>query len=166
MSRLREALEQIDFVRRYTVERIDTVPLADWYKTPPGGVSHVAWQVGHLALTEYRLCLARLRPRTPEDETLLPVDTFMKLFGAGSTPGPESEGLPAAEIRTALDRVHARVMSELTSYPDADLDREPLIPHPLYTTRIGSLRYAPLHEMIHCGQIAMLRRMLGQKPVW
>ena len=28
------------------------------------------------------------------------------------------------------------------------------------------LRYAPLHEMIHCGQIAMIRRMLGMKPIW
>jgi hypothetical protein len=41
-----------------------------------------------------------------------------------------------------------------------------LIPHDLFTTRIAGLRYAPLHEMIHCGQIALLRRMLGQKPIW
>jgi hypothetical protein len=57
-------------------------------------------------------------------------------------------------------------MEELAGYPDADLDLAPLIPHSLYTTRIASLRYAPLHEMIHCGQIALLRRMLGHKPVW
>jgi hypothetical protein len=166
MSRLREALYQIDFTRRYTAERIDTVPLAEWFTIPAGGVSHVAWQVGHLALTEYRICLARLRPRTPADEALLPVDAYMKLFGAGTNPGPASDYPPAAEIRAAFDRVHARVMDELASYPDVDLDLEPLIPHPLYKTRIASLRYAPLHEMIHCGQIAMLRRMLGHKPVW
>jgi hypothetical protein len=166
MPRLSEALEQIAFVRRYTVERLDTVPLGDWFTVPPGGVSHVAWQAGHLALTEYRICLVRLRPRLPEDEALFPVDAFMKLFGAGSTPGPAADYPPAAEIRAGLDRVHARVLAELPAYPDADLDREPLIPHPLYATRIASLRYAPLHEMLHCGQIAMIRRMLGHKPVW
>ena len=165
MTRLREALDQIDFVRRYSLERIETVPQSEWFTIPPGGVTHVAWQVGHLALTEYRLCLARLRPRTTEDEGLLPIDSYMKLFGAGSTPGPASGSPPAAEIRAALDRVHARVLEELSAYPD-DLDREPLIPHDLFTTRIAALRYAPLHEMIHCGQIAVIRRMLGMKPVW
>ena len=30
----------------------------------------------------------------------------------------------------------------------------------------GLQRDAPLHEMIHCGQIALIRRMLGQKPIW
>ncbi|MBA4186508.1 MAG: DinB family protein [Planctomycetaceae bacterium] len=166
MSRISEALEQIDFVRRYTLERLDTVPLADWFTVPAGGVSHVAWQAGHLALTEYRICLARLRPHTPEDDALLPLDSYMKMFGSGSTPGPDTDCPPAAEIRAALDRVHARVLEELSSYPDADLEREPLIPHPLFKSRIASLRYAPLHEMIHCGQIALLRRMLGQKPIW
>ncbi|HVL15237.1 MAG TPA: DinB family protein, partial [Gemmata sp.] len=75
MTRLREALDQIDFVRRYSLERIETVPQSEWFTIPPGGVTHVAWQVGHLALTEYRLCLARLRPRTTEDEGLLPIDS-------------------------------------------------------------------------------------------
>ena len=32
--------------------------------------------------------------------------------------------------------------------------------------RATGLRYAPLHEMIHCGQIALIRRMLGYKPIW
>ena len=64
MSRLSDALDQIALTRRYLLERLDTVPLADWFTIPPGGVSHVAWQVGHIAFAEYRLCLDRLRPRT------------------------------------------------------------------------------------------------------
>ena len=42
MSRLREALDQIDLARRYLLQRIDTVPQADWFTVPPCGVSHVA----------------------------------------------------------------------------------------------------------------------------
>src|SRR5262245_37036230 len=61
MSRLQEALEQIAFTRRYTRERIDSVSQADWFTIPPGGVSHVAWQVGHITMGEYRICLERLR---------------------------------------------------------------------------------------------------------
>jgi hypothetical protein len=164
VSRLREALDQIDFVRRYTRERAESAPLADWFTIPPGGVSHIAWQVGHIAISQYRLCLERLRPRTAADETLL-ADRFLKTFARESLPEPET-GFSAAEIRATFDRAHVRVMEELPSYPDADLDLAPLRPHPLFATRIAGLRYAPLHEMIQCGQLAMTRRMLGHQPMW
>jgi len=165
MSRLREALDQIDFTRRYALARIETVPLSEWFTIPPNGISNMAWQVGHLAMAEYRLCLERLRPRTAADTELIS-DDLLKAFARDSVPGSAADYPPAAEIRRVFDRVHARVMEELPSYPDADLDLPPLKSHPLFAARIAGLRYAPLHEMIHCGQIAMIRRMLGQKPVW
>jgi hypothetical protein len=165
MSRLSDALEQIDFARRYTRERIGSIPLADWFTMPAGGVSHIAWQVGHIAVAEYRLCLGRLRRRTALDEEIMP-EAFLKLFVPGTTPGPASDYPPAEEILNTYDRVHARILEELPTYSDADLDLPPLFPHALFTTRFAALRYAPLHEMIHCGQIALIRRMLGQKPIW
>ena len=165
MSRMREALEQIDFTRRYTRERFESVPLSEWFTIPPNGVSNIAWQVGHITMAEYRLCLERLRPRTSADAELIP-DELLQQFRRDSVPRSASEYPSAAEIRSVCDRVHARVMEELPGYPDADLDLPPLLPHPLFDTRIAGLRYAPLHEMIHCGQIALIRRMLGYKPIW
>ena len=164
MSRIRDALDQIDFTRRYTLERFESVPLGDWFTITPGGVSHVAWQVGHLASAQYRLCLDRLRPPTAADEDLIP-DRFIQVFGREALPA-EVTGYTAEDIRTIAARVHAQVMAELPSYPDADLDLPPLKPHRLFSTRIACLRYAPLHEMIHCGQIAMIRRLLGLPPIW
>jgi DinB superfamily len=164
MSRLQEALDQIDFARRYTRERIVTVPLAQWFTIPPNGVTNMAWQVGHLAFAQYRLCLLRLRPRTLEDEALVS-QPFIDTFSRDSDPGAIA-GLTAEEIFGTFDRVHTRVMDELPDYPDDDLDLPPLIPHDLFNTRIAGLRYCPLHEMIHCGQIALLRRMFGLKPIW
>lgn len=165
MSRISDALEQLDMARKYTASRIDTVPQSDWFTIPPGGVSHVAWQVGHIAMAEYRLCLDRLRHRTPADEVLIS-DDFLAMFARDSVPGPQSEYPPAAEIRDVYDRVHTRAMEELPDYPDADLDVPPLKPHAVFKTRIIGLRYAALHEMLHCGQIAMIRRTLGHKPIW
>jgi hypothetical protein len=166
MSRLREALDQIDFARKYTLTRVETVPLSEWFTIPPGGVSHLGWQIGHIAMAEYRLCLERLRPRTRADEALIS-DDFLKRFSRETTPIADPNVYPsAAEIRSVYDRVHARILEELPDYSDAELDLPPLKPHPLFATRYAGLRYAPLHEMIHCGQIAMIRRMLGQKPLW
>ncbi|MDY3552398.1 DinB family protein [Gemmata sp. JC717] len=164
MSRLTDALEQIDFARRYTRERAVSVPPGDWFTVTPKSVSHVAWQVGHLASSEYRLCLARLRPRTAADESLIP-DAFVAMFGREALPAAVT-GYTAEHILAVFDAVHARVMEELPAYSDADLDLAPLAAHPLFGTRLGALRYAPLHEMIHCGQISLLRRMLGHAPIW
>jgi hypothetical protein len=166
MSRLAVALEQIDFARRYTRERIETVPLAEWFTVPPSGVTNMAWQVGHLAMAEYRLCLERLRPRTADDANLIS-DKMLLAFGRDSVPASSADsGFRAEETLAVFDRVHARMLEELPGYVDADLDLPPLKPHRYFQTRIGGLRYAPLHEMIHCGQIALIRRMLGQKPIW
>jgi hypothetical protein len=166
MSRLAEALGQIDFARKYTLARVETVPFSEWFTIPPGGVSHVAWQVGHIAMAEYRLCVERLRPRSPADEALIS-DQFLALFSRDSVPNADASVYPsAAEIRAVYDGVHDRVMKELPGYPDEQLDLPNLKPHPLFKTRYESLRYAPLHEMIHCGQVALLRRMLGQKPLF
>jgi DinB family protein len=166
MSRLREALDQLDFARKYTLFRVETVPLSEWFTIPPGCVSHVAWQVGHIAMAEYRICLDRLRPRTTADEAMIS-DEFLKAFARESIPSGDQGTYPsAAEIRAVYDRVHSRILEELPSYSDADLDLPPLKPHPLFNTRYAGVRYAPFHEMIHCGQIALIRRMLGHKPVW
>jgi uncharacterized damage-inducible protein DinB len=166
MSRLREALDQLDFARKYTLARVEAVPHEQWFTIPHGGISHIAWQVGHIAMAEYRLCLERLRPRTPADERMIP-DEFLATFARASLPDPDPADYPTAKvIRATFDAVHARVLEELPAYTDADLDLPPLKPHPLLTTRIAGLRYAPLHEMIHCGQIAMIRRMLGYEPIW
>lgn len=164
MTRLSEAIEQIDFARQYTQERILTIPFKEWFTVPTVAVSTIGWQVGHLAMAQYRVCLERLRKRTAADEELIS-DDFLSAFGRNSQP-TALNGYTAETIFEVFQRVHQQVLSELPIYPDSHLDLEPLRPHPLFTTRIGALRYAPMHEMIHCGQIAFLRRMLGHQPIW
>lgn len=163
-SPLHDALEQLDFARRYTLERLDTVPIEEWFVIPPGSGSHIAWQVGHIAAAEYRLCLERLRGRTEADELLIPFD-FLQQFGRTTVAQPPGT-FSAQDIRQIFDAVHERILRELSAYPEADLALPPLVPHPLCTTRLACLRYAPLHEMLHCGQIGLLRRMLGHPPLW
>ena len=136
MSRLADALEQIDFARRYTRERIESVPLVQWFTIPPGGVTNLAWQVGHLAMAEYRLCLERLRPRTALTRNL---SRTRCCWPSVAIPFPHrrDSGFHAEEILTVFDRVHARVLAELPGYPDADLDLPPLKPHKYFQTRIA-----------------------------
>jgi hypothetical protein len=166
MSALRFALEQIAFARRYTLRLLDQTPAADWFRLPPGGVSHVAWQVGHLAMAEYRLAIDRLRGPRPEDEALIS-SAFLKTFGRASVPDPDPARYPdAATLRAVFDRVHAQVMAELPNFPEAELSQPVPKPHTIARTKGEALLWCAQHELVHAGQIGLLRRQLGYPPVW
>lgn len=166
MNRLELAVEQIVSARRYTVALLAEIDERDWFRMPAEGVSHIAWQVGHLAMAEYRLALDRIRGYRTDDEQLISGD-FLNLFGRDSVPSADPSHYPApAEIRRVFDRVHQQVQYELLTVPDADLDLPPHKPHRLYSTRFHSLVWCCQHEMLHAGQIGLLRRLLGAKPVW
>lgn len=166
MNRLRLVLDQLRQARQYTQNLLDHVPVAAWFQMPAGGVSHIAWQVGHLAMADYRLLLERMRGARPEDEALISA-AFLEQFGRGSQPDPDPAKYPEpAAIRATLDRVRQQALRELAAVPDAELDLPPHKPHPLFTTRFGALSWCSHHEMLHAGQIGLLRRQLGATWIW
>ena len=166
MSRLTLAIDQLALVRDYTNSRLKHVPESDWYRVSAGGVTHIAWQVGHIAMAQYRLALERLRGRTPEDEALIS-DDFLRRFGRESVPETSpANALPPAAIRAVFDAVYRKALGELSVFPESDLDSPVLKPHPLVKTKIWSLLYCAQHEMLHAGQIGLVRRELGHPPLW
>jgi hypothetical protein len=166
VNRLPLAIEQIVFARNYTIGLLDQTPTAEWLRQPPGGVSHVGWQVGHLAYAEYRLALWRIRGPQPHDEGLFSQE-FVRLFGPKSVPDPDPSVYPApAEIRAVLDRVHEQVLRELSDLAEAELDQPVPHPHPFAKTKWLALLWCAQHEMLHAGQIGLLRRQLGHSPLW
>ncbi len=166
MSRLRTAIDQIRLARQYTLSLLEATDPNDWFRQPTEGVTHIAWQVGHLAMAEYRLALERIRGSRASDEQLMSQD-FLKRFGRGSMPsGNAREYLSPDEIRAVLDRVHAEALRQLPELADEELDNPPVVPHRLAHTKLGVLQWCARHEMFHAGQIALLRRLLGAPPVW
>lgn len=167
MTRLEFALNRIAFARKYTLRFIEGFPLDQWFQMPAEGVTHVAWQVGHIAYAQYRLTLLRLRGVKPEDAELMP-ESFQAAFRPQSIePSPDPSRYPSSDsIRATLDRVHAAVFSELSSFPDSDLD-SPITPtHDIAKSKIEVLHWCADHELVHAGQIALLRRLCGHKPIW
>lgn len=166
MSELGCALEQMRFARVYTLRLLDSVEPEDWFRLPPSSVSHIAWQVGHLAMAQYRLVLERIRGRRYEDEALIS-EAFLNQFGRNSVPQTDVNCYPTAkEIRAVLDGVHAQAQQEIPNIPEASLSDAPLKPHPLCQTKGQVLFWCSAHEMLHAGQIGLIRRQLGYPPVW
>ena len=161
-ARLEKAEERILFARKYTHQFLDDLSDDEWFWTPPGFVTHIAWQVAHIAASQYGLCLFRLRGRTAEDEQLIPQD-FWDNFKIGSTPVAGAENNPPlATIKGVFDNMQAQVLSELADKTDAEVDIPLEKPHPAFSTVLGGIEYSPMHELIHVGQITLLRRQMGK----
>ncbi len=161
-ERLQIAESRIQFARGFVQQFLEGLTPDEWFWTPPGFVTHIAWQVGHIASSQYGLCLFRMRGRTAADETLLP-QAIWDSFKIGSTPVAGAEhNPPVAQILEIFSAVQAHVFRELAAKTDQDLDVPLEKPHPAFTTVLGGIEYSPLHEMVHAGQIAMLRRLMGK----
>lgn len=165
-TRLEFALAEIVAARQYATELIDSIPPSDWFRMPEPAVTHVAWQVGHLAMAQYSLLLRRLRGERHEDERLIP-PAFSTCFGRDSSPVADPDRYPSPEeIRRTFDAVHRQVLIELPGMPDADLDQPLELPHRICRSKGDLLTWTARHEMLHAGQLGLLRRLFGYPPVW
>jgi hypothetical protein len=48
---------------------------------------------------------------------------------------------------------------------DSELDNPTDPPHAVFKTKLGAIEFSPQHELVHAGQIAMLRRLMGKPPL-
>lgn len=165
-QRLKIAIRQIEFARRYSLSLLEGLEDEDWFWVPDGYTTHIAWQVGHLAMSEYGLTLFRQRGRIREIDNELMSSKFRKLFMRGTTPLADQETHPQpSEILDVLGRVHAQMQKEIVTFSDGDLDEPTDPPHAGFATRYGALLFAGNHEMIHSGQIGVIRRLMGKEPL-
>ncbi len=162
---LRAAIGQIEFARRYTLQLLDATPQDRWYEIPPGGVTNIAWQVGHLAVSQYGLLMFRIRGRHPDDLHLIP-SRFRKTFGRGGTPPQSSDGHPSpAELLEKLAEVHLSAVQEIADIAPKSLLDDVEMPYAVYPCKLGAILFCPMHETLHAGQIGLSRRGLGMEPV-
>jgi DinB superfamily len=159
------ALGQIQFARNYVMTLLQDLEPAEWFTIPTGAVTHIAWQVGHMAMAEYGLCLFRVRGRQPIDLELMP-SKFRKQFSKGSIPDPVAENhLPPAELLATVQKIHEQVLLELPTFTNEQLLEPSDMPYAVHANKLGAILFAPMHEMLHAGQIGLLRRLMGKSPI-
>lgn len=162
---LKTAIRQIQFARDYTLQLLDATPFEHWYPIPDGLPTNIAWQVGHLTVSQYGLLMFRIRGRQPDDLDLIP-GTFRKAYGRGSVPSDDTSRQPSPdELMQRFNRVFLTGLDELAAV-DPDVLLEPVdMPYAAYPIKLGAILFCPLHEQIHSGQIGLLRRAAGLDPV-
>jgi hypothetical protein len=138
---------------------IETVRVEDWFKMPEG-VTHLAWQVGHLASSQYGLMIRAVRGK-PEAGELLP-GSYFALFGRGTKPLADPAAYPKpGELMRVLNAVNEAAPHEISNISDAILDEPSLVESPMFKTKFDALVFCSEHEFTHAGQIGLWRRLLG-----
>ncbi len=162
---LAAAIGQIEFARRYTLELLDATPREHWFEMPSGLPTNIAWQVGHLTVSQYGLLLFRIRGRAPEDLDLIP-GKFRKAYGRSSVPSADAAAQPSPdELLDRMARVYQIAAELLAGVDGATLLEAIDMPYAVYPNKLGGILFCPLHEQIHSGHIGVIRRALGLEPV-
>jgi len=164
-ERLEIAKKNIASSREYTLTLLNDLDDEQWFWTPEPAISHIAWQVGHIAMAQYGLTLFRQRGRSDIDGSLIP-NRFRKKVMKGTHPEASPEAyLPPLEILQVLNRVNDQMLLEIDGLDGPNLDEPVDLPYSGFPTRYGSLLFAANHEMLHAGQIGVLRRLMGMSPI-
>jgi len=165
MPQLESAIAQVRLARSYVNDLLGHIDPGDWFRQPKEGVTHVAWQVGHLAVAQYNLAIKRVRGEKTTDASLISPE-FLHRYGKGSLPSPNpADNFAVKEVRYVADQVHAQVLKELQEFTDEQLVVPSEPRHPMFETKLGGLQWCAQHEFIHAGQIALLRRLFGNDPL-
>lgn len=160
-----ELITELHRVRDYSNKIIHNIDPRDWFRKP-GDITHVAWQVGHLAVAEYGLGLKRIAEDHSNHEVPIP-ESYFTLFGKGSLPDDHSSTYPDPDhILSVFNTVHQSVLENLKHISDDQLDQRTDSTHPMFTDKRGCLRWLMQHEYSHAGQLGLLRRQLGHDPLW
>lgn len=176
-SLLTIALHQLQWARKNTLGLLEATPRELWFQpailasgadgsTAATTVSHIAWQVGHLTVSQYGLLMFRMFGRQPDDLDLIP-SRFRKAFSRGSDPAAvTADHYSADELWQRFNTVHQRSIEGLTGDWDFSELLQPIEPpYTAYPIKLGSILFCPLHEALHSGQIGLLRRALGLPPI-
>lgn len=153
---IREAIDMSSFViQQYLSDLTDDEML----KRPCPGANHIKWQMGHLIASEHMM----MEKAIPGSMPPLP-DGFEVRYGKEAATNDASGDFDSKD--DLLKTMHAQrdaLLAALDRATPADLDRPSGID---YAPHVGAVfMMASLHWLMHAGQWAIVRRMLGRAPL-
>ena len=134
---------------------------ADLLVRPVEGMNHIAWQLGHLLLTERRL-VEMIKPGASPP---LP-EGFEDGHGRQQFAEEDaSKYLPRARYQELLKSQREATIQVLDGLSDADLDRADPEHFPPFAPTVGAvMNLVGTHALMHSGQFVAVRRKQG-KPI-
>ena len=157
---VRSALATGDFVFTALIADLRNHPMAT--QAPTGG-NHALWTLGHITLLEAGI------PSILVGESN-PLARWESLFQSGSKPTSDAKAYPSFDELLDLYRQHrASTMKLLEQAGAAGMDRIPAHIPEGFEKQMATFGHTfltmAMHQMLHAGELADIRRVLGIKPL-
>ncbi len=154
---IRSSVEMAHWI---TNQYLDDLSDADLLQRPVPGANHVAWQLGHLLVSEHEM-ISALGHKMPE----LPAGFAAAHSKETATSDAKTGFGGKAQYLTLFAKMHEATLAALQATPDAALDGPAPEKMRDYAPTVGAVfNMIGMHETMHVGQFAVVRRKLG-KPV-
>ncbi len=135
---------------------------ADLLVRPVPGCNHIAWQLGHLIVSELSMA-AGAGGTVPE----LPAGFAEKHSSDNSKFDSPSAFYPKATYLELMQQARAATQATLLKQSDADFEKESPEQFREYAKTIADLfNVISMHWLMHAGQWAVVRRKLGRAPMF
>jgi hypothetical protein len=133
----------------------------DWCRQVVPGTNHALWFAGHMATTD-NYFIGQVAPGHEKQ-----LDRWDKLFGMGSKPTNDPDDYPpVAEVLDMMRERRGVLVELLRGCTDAELAGPPAAGASDFLPDLASIyEMTPWHEMLHLGQVTVVRRSLGHRPV-
>ncbi|HXY32928.1 MAG TPA: DinB family protein [Planctomycetaceae bacterium] len=156
-----QLLAAFDFTDKSVEDLFDAIPADKFLHQPCPGANHALWTLGHLA-TVNQYFMMKLGGR---DGTLFEKNKAM--FFAKSQPSPDAATYPPiGVIRDYFTTSRAAFRSWVESLSDEQLSAPPPEEFQKFAPTLGNILMRLLwHEGMHYGQLTVIRKSLGLKPV-
>ena len=154
--------DQLKFLYAMNVWTVDThlegITHEESLTSPPHGANHLNWVLGHILMAR-----GGIHETLGVDRVLTPAQ--LAPYARGHKPGADDPFLPLEELAGALHRSQEAIEAGIDRISDEALARP--LPEgnpfpPSVRTVDDSLAFLHFHECYHCGQIGLLRRLLGK----
>jgi DinB superfamily len=134
----------------------------DWCRQVVPGTNHALWFAGHMALTD-NYFISRVAPGSEKQ-----FEGWDKLFGMGSNPTNDPDDYPpVAEVLDTMRERRRALVELLKGRSDAELAGPPAAGASDFLPDLASVyEMTPWHEAMHLGQVTVVRRALGNRPLF
>jgi hypothetical protein len=158
-ERLRKRLENTRTFSMRLLEDFNTPE--EWARQLHEGGNHAIWFIGHMGTTD-NFMISVLSPERSES-----AGELGDKFGMGSQPSSKVTDYPPVDELLAYMAGRREVFMEiLGEMDDAALAEKTPEGSPGFMTDYASVfETAIWHEALHCGQLSMIRRALGNPPI-
>ena len=170
-NRIQFLSEQIRETRDFTNRLMSEIPKELWFEVPAHTDMNFAWQIGHLIASQNFHCITVIHGRNPRVFERMPIMKYNRSFyGMGTEHRSIEQGIyPASQLQEHLDLIQQITLELLETFPEKKLD-DPLEPvplkHPLATTKYEEFSWSFKHEMWHCAEMELVKRLIGKPIQW